>query len=454
MLPLTIRTIAAVVGGEYRGDAALLERCISSVVRDNREVVEDSLFLCFRGERVDGHSFAASAFASGAICAIAERLLDGAGAHIIVDDTAQALKKLGAHYRNLLKIPVIGVVGSVGKTTMKELIAAALGAKMRVLKTDKNLNNELGVPLTLLSIGEEHDAAVIEMGISDFGEMTRLAEMARPDIVVFTAVGHSHLEQLGDLDGVLRAKAEVFPLMPRDGVAVLCGDDAHLRGAETGLRTLYFGTDEHNDYRAENITADGTNSCKFNVITPSEKVAVELQAYGLHLASSSAGAVAVGELLGLSQAEIARGLSSYAPIDGRANTIITPNFTLIDDCYNANPDSMASSLRSLSGLAAPRRVAILGDMKELGANENELHRNLGLLIGSLNIDVLICLGEKAEFIFKGFIASKAERERYHFPLREAFFAQLPSLIKKGDAILVKASHSMNFNEIVDFIKKL
>jgi UDP-N-acetylmuramoyl-tripeptide--D-alanyl-D-alanine ligase len=180
---------------------------------------------------------------------------------------------------------------------------------------------------------------------------------------------------------------------------------------------------------------------------------VSIHAYGSHLAPSAAGAAAVADLLGVSAEEIARGLASYRTIAGRANVIRTESLTIIDDCYNANPNSVAASLRSLAELTG-RRVAILGDMNELGRGSNELHRNIGILAGNLGIDVLICCGERAEFIFKGFIASKSENKAYHFPFRDALFERLPSLIKKGDAILVKASHSMQFDEIVTRVRSL
>ena len=474
-MTLTIREVTEAVGGRFVGDVAALETRITSVVRDNREATAGSLFLCFVGERVDGHDFAADAFARGAVCAICEQPLatqplatqelspsqgEGVaqGSYILVDSTAAALRTLGACYRGKITIPIVGVIGSVGKTTAKELISAALGARFNVLKTDKNLNNEIGVPLTLLSIGAEHDVAVVEMGISDFGEMTRLGEMARPNIVIFTTVGHSHLEQLGDLDGVLRAKSEVFATMANDGVAVVCGDDMRLLFAELPVRKITFGTQVHNDYRAEHVRANGTERMAFVVNTPTAQFTLSLDAYGSHLAAATAGAVAVAELLGVIPTEYVSGLMNYRAIDGRANVIRTQSAIIIDDCYNANPNSVAAALKSLAALETlqdvERRVAILGDMKELGAGSKELHRDIGILAGELGIDVLICVGEHAEFFLKGFVASKTENQAYHFPFKEAFFERLPMLIKKGDAILVKASHSMNFAEIVTQVQTL
>lgn len=469
MLNLTIREVVEATGGALvvascddvtDSDARRAEvenTRITSVVRDNREVTAGSLFLCFVGERADGHDYAAAAFEMGAVCAICERVADDAdGTYIVVESTAAALRKLGAYYRSKLTIPIVGVVGSVGKTTAKEMISAALGARLNVLKTPANLNNEIGVPLTLLSVGEEHEVAVVEMGISDFGEMTRLGEMARPDIVVFTNVGHSHLEQLGDLDGVLRAKSEVYATMKSDGVAVVCGDDMRLLFAEIPVRKVTFGAEAHNDYRVEALRANGTERTALHITTPTQNFVLSLDAYGSHLAAAVAGAAAVAELLGLTPTEYVSGLADYRAIDGRARVIRTQSAVIIDDCYNANPNSVAAALRSLAALEVGdgRRVAILGDMKELGAGSKELHRDTGILAGELGIDVLICVGERAEFFLKGFVASKTENQAYHFPFKEAFFERLPMLIKKGDAILVKASHSMNFAPIVTQVQTL
>ena len=229
MKPLTLETIARVTHGAYVGDDVFKNTCITGAVRDNREVVEGCLFVCIRGARVDGHSYANTAFDAGAACCLCERPIEEArGPYVLVESTLSAIKMLGEYYRGLFSIPIIGVTGSVGKTTAKEMVAAVLSSRFNVLKTPENLNNELGVPLTLLSLREEHEAAVIEMGISDFGEMRRLAAMVRPDIVLMTAIGYCHLEKLGDLSGVLRAKSEVFEYMKPEGLAVVNGDDALL----------------------------------------------------------------------------------------------------------------------------------------------------------------------------------------------------------------------------------
>lgn len=454
MKPLTLETIACVTRGQYIGDEILRKTSITGVVRDNREVYEGCLFLCIKGERVDGHDFAGKAFAAGAACCLAESALDQpSGPYVLVESTLQALKVLGEYYRSLFNIPVIGVTGSVGKTTAKEMTASVLSQKYNVLKTPENLNNEIGVPLTLLSLKEEHEVAVIEMGISDFGEMSRLAQMVRPDICLMTTIGYCHLDNLGDLAGVLQAKSEIFSYMKPTALAVVNGDDPLLRAFEPGVKKITFGLEAHNDFRAVGIQPLDTSGVSCDILSATGNLRVFIPAFGSHMVLGALPAAAIGRYLGLTDEEIRLGLLNYAPVGGRANIFDTGYITLIDDCYNANPNSMAASIRSLCTLSG-RKVAILGDMGELGRNTDNLHREIGVLAGKSGVDCLICCGAKAEFIFKGLISSEIEIESWQFPLKDALFSVLPSLIKKGDNVLVKASHFMHFDALVEELKKL
>ena len=452
MKPLTLETIARVTGGKLTGGDP--DTVITGVVRDNRQVKPGNMFLCIPGNRVDGHDFCTAAFDAGAAVCMGQRELENiSGPYILVNSTLEALKALGKYYRSLFDIPVIGVTGSVGKTTAKEMTAAALSAKFNVLKTDANLNNEIGVPLTLLSLGEEHEAAVIEMGISDFGEMSRLADMVRPDICIMTSIGYCHLENLGDLNGVLKAKSEVFEYMKPDSVAIVNGDDKLLSEFDPGVKKITFGLGENNDWRADNVRDDGFKGVLCDIIHENDRFCAYIPSFGSHMVLGALPAAAAAKLLGLTDEEIAKGLLTYAPVGARASVEETGYVRIINDCYNANPNSMAASLTSLAGIEG-RRVAILGDMKELGAKSHDLHRSVGVLAGQLEIDSLICLGEEAEYIYKGFISGGFETEAWHFPMKEAFFSVLPSLIKKGDTVLVKASRSMEFEEVVKEIREL
>jgi UDP-N-acetylmuramoyl-tripeptide--D-alanyl-D-alanine ligase len=454
MSHLTPQIIAEVTGGEYIGNDRARDIRVIGAERDNRDVKPGNLFVCIKGERVDGHSFANNAFASGAACCLAERIIpDTAGPYVLVGSTLEAIKKLGAYYRSLFNIPVIGITGSVGKTTAKELIAATLGAKLRVLKTPKNLNNELGVPLTLLSLDEYHEAAVIEMGISDFGEMRRLAQMVRPDIFVITKIGYSHIKELGDLKGVLTAKSEAFAFMKPDGIAILNGDDDMLRKYDPGMRGITFGLDKHNDFRAENISAEGTSAVSCDITSAAGRFRVKIPAYGSHLASLAPLAAAAGRLLGLTDIEISNGLLSYVPVTGRSNVSDTGTITLINDCYNANPHSVTAALKSLSTLPS-RRVAILGDMLGLGEQADRLHRETGDFAAQScnNIDILICCGDMARLIYDNY-NRYGSGKAYFYPAKADLIADLPGLLNKGDTVLVKASRAMRFEEITNYLER-
>ena len=484
---LTPLRIAGITGGEYAGDGRLRDIHVAGAVSDNRDVSPGNLFVCIRGERVDGHTFANSAFQAGAACCLAEHPIpDAQGPYVLVDSTLSALKTLGAHYRRQFKLPVIGVTGSVGKTSVKEMTACVLGAKYTVLKTKKNHNNEIGVPLTLLSLDEAHEAAVIEMGISDFGEMSRLAEMVRPDICIMTNIGYSHLKELGDLDGVLRAKSEVFAYMKPNGIAIMNGDDALLRGYDPGIRKIMFGSGPDNDIRAENIRAEGTDAvlCDIAGSRPGEnsteragsrpgensRFSVRIPAYGSHLALAASAAAAVGRLLDMAYEEIRRGILAYVPVEGRANVKNTGFVTLIDDSYNANPNSVKAALDSLSGLPG-RHVAILGDMLNLGPQSSGLHREIGEIAARSGVRCLICRGDSAKFIAGGYASrgsAAAEaggsaavnkcaedtansRAVHLFDSNAELIGALAGLLNKGDYVLVKASNGMHFSEIADHI---
>ena len=452
MKPLTIDMIARAVGGELCGDPAISGTLITGVVHDSRDVQPGNLFVCIGGERFDGHDFAESTHKSGAVCCLAEREVTGSP-YILVDSTLRALRDLGEYYRSLFDIPVIGVTGSVGKTTAKEMIASVLSQKYNVLKTPANLNNEIGVPLTLLSLREDHEAAIIEMGISDFGEMHRLSKMVRPDICLMTTIGYCHLDNLGDLNGVLKAKSEVFDFMQSSGYAILSGDDELLRIFDPGVNKITFGLDSQNDYYAKNIINHGISGITCDIINGETVYHVDIPAFGSHMVLGALPAVIVGNLLGLSPEMISRGLLTYIPVGGRANIQDTGFITLIDDCYNANPNSVTASILSLCTLEG-KKIAILGDMKELGRDSKALHREIGMFCGKCGVDSLICCGEMAEFIYKGLISTGISIEAWHFPLKSALLSVLPSLVKSGDNVLVKASHSMQFEEIVEELKRL
>lgn len=450
---LTPGMIAEITGGEFVGEDGAREVRISGAERDNRNVKPGNLFICIKGARVDGHSFANAAFDAGAACCLAEEVIpDAKGPYVIVSSTLLSIRKIAEYYRNLFDIPFIGLTGSVGKTTAKELVAAVLGAKLNVHKTPENLNNEIGVPLTLLSLDESHEAAVIEMGIGDFGDMSILAQMVRPDVFIMTKIGYAHLNNLGDLNGVLKAKTEAFAFMKADSIAVMNGDDELLRGFDTQRRTIYFGLGADNDFYAANVRPEGTEAVEFDIVSESGAFPVRIPSYGSHLAQLAPAAAVIGRILGMNDDEIASGFVSYCPVGGRSNAVFTGRITLIDDCYNANPNSVRAALLSLSTIDG-RRVAVLGDMLNLGAGSDALHREVGAFAAECGIDSLICCGSEARFILDGYMSSR-EGEGIYFEDKPELISALPELIKKDDAVLVKASNGMKFAELLSVLRGL
>ena len=331
MKDFTLAEIAKACNGEYVGDESLKNTKITSVERDSRQVKNGSLFLAIKGERVDGHDFIEKCFAQGAVCALCEKAPENATKPcIVVPSTLDAVKKIGRAYREKFDIPVIGISGSVGKTSTKEMLYAVLSQKFKTHKTQGNLNNELGVPLTLLSMPEDTEAAVIEMGISDFGEMTRLSEMVQPTICVLTIIGECHLENLGDRDGVLKArdgilkaKTEIFNNMKPDGIAILNGDDDKLSTVKTvnGKKPVFFGLDAKNDFYAKNIKNSGDGKVLATLCFDNNNIDVEISAIGTYMVTNALAAAAAGKLLGLTDEEIAKLHFSADTLKGVINSL-------------------------------------------------------------------------------------------------------------------------------------
>lgn len=466
---LTIGQIVEATGGRlvYRGPESglqeFLERQADSVVLDSRQVRSGGVFVATVGERVDGHSFAESVYEKGAVLAIVQREPqedEHWDSYLLVENTLQALKDIAEYYRKTLRIPIVGITGSVGKTSTKEFIAGVLSEKYNVLKTQGNYNNEIGVPLTLLRIREEHEAAVIEMGISDFGEMHRLSKMARPDIAVITNIGQCHLENLIDRDGVLKAKTEIFDFMSPEGTVCLNGDDDKLRtvSAVNGRKPLFFGIDP-----AEDASVSATDIVKKGLWgseavlhnSQGESYGVKVTLPGTHMVLNATAAACVAEVLGLTPVQIQAGLEHVAAIGGRNNLISTKKLTLIDDCYNANPVSMKAGIDLLC-MADTKKIAILGDMFELGENSDRMHAGVGEYAVEKNIDGLICVGENSRHMYEAASAKNTGCKVCYFKTREELLSALretrEEFLPEGSAVLIKASHGMHFEEVVELLK--
>ena len=468
MKDMTLEKIAAAVKGELHVekiaqgiDAKTTEA--AGVVLDSRKVETGYIFIATRGERVDGHSFIDGVFAAGAMGVICEKAPEHPqGAYILVKDSFQALKDVAAYYRSRLDIRVVGITGSVGKTSTKEFVASVLSEGFRVVKTAGNFNNEVGLPLTVLGIREDCEVAVLEMGISNFGEMHRLSSIARPDVCLITNIGQCHLENLGTRDGILKAKTEIFDYMQENGAVCLNGDDDKLITVQEvkGTAPVFFGVNKNNSIYATDYQNRGLagSSAKIHINTSTVKADfdAEIPLPGEHMLYNALAAAAVGVQFGLSIDQIQAGISNVEPVGGRSHVIHTDRLTLIDDCYNANPVSMKAAIDLLAITdtdGGKRRVAILGDMFELGAKEKELHAEVGSYAAEKNIDELICIGALCQNMYEA--AKNVEdttTKAYYFADKESMLAKLDELICNGDIVLIKASHGMHFEELLKKIQ--
>ncbi len=454
MQPMTVKEIAAAVNGVWwnpREDAVP----VTAISTDSRKVVPGCLFLPWVGEKFDGHDFIDMALdkgAAGCLCARLPQDIRPDKFYIKVDDTRLALRALASAYRDKFDIPFVQITGSVGKTTTKEMIAAVLGAKYRTLKTPENFNNDIGTPLTLFGLGPEHEAAVIETGMNHFGEIEYLGALVRPDVAVISNIGDAHIEFLGSREGILKAKCEIFEHLKEGGLVVLNGDDALLNTVQVPFRTVRCGQSEHCQARITEIADHGVDGITCTVVTEKDTYALTVPAPGAYMAYSASIAVAVGEELGLSHQEIVRGVASYEPAGSRMRVIHLPEGRiLLDDCYNANPQSVTAALEVLAKTECDRRVAVLGDMGELGALTDQAHYNMGALAAMLGIDFVAAIGEKAARIADG--TAQSGGEVLHFSTKEEALKTLKEELKPGTAMLVKASHAMHFGALVDALQK-
>ena len=455
MKNLTPENIAKACGGTMVNCENILGREVTAVTTDSRKITEGCLYIPMKGAKFNGHDFIPQVMEGGALLSLTEKDEAAEGyPYIKVKRTDIAIQRIAEFYRVELGIPVVGITGSVGKTSTKEMIAAVLSQKYNVLKTAGNFNNNLGLPLTIFRITEEHEIAVLEMGISHFGEMTDLARTARPNTMVITNIGTCHLEFLKDRDGVFEAKTECFEYVDfENGTVVLNGDDDKLCRVDQvhGRAPIFYGMDPGMRVYAENIQPLGLKgtACTINIDDRYFDVTVPIP--GRHMVMNALAGAAVGSLYGLTDEEIKAGIESLETLGGRFNIVETGKYTVIDDCYNANPMSMKASLGVLNDVEE-RCVAILGDMGELGENEAALHREVGEYAGEQNIDEYIVVGELSKNIAEAIREVKPEADLHTFETVEELIPALDSLLKEGDIVLVKASHFMGFDRIVEALK--
>ncbi len=455
MIPVSVSEFLTACGGTLlEGNA---EGFITSATSDSRTVKNGSAFFAICGENADGHSYVNRTLADGAVCAVVEREVELAFDKnvILVDNTVRAMGVLARLCMEKLAIPTVAITGSVGKTTTRDMVHAVMQARFNTLKNEKNFNNELGVPFTVFQADETTEAAVIEMGMSHFGEIDRLSSIVVPDAAVVTNIGVSHIEHLGSQENIYRAKAELFANTKADGVVVLNGDDPILMAhkGEIKQKVITIGLKNQNaDIVATDVVSD-EKSVSFFVRCPGRAFSVKLPLPGEHNVLNALEAVAIGMHFGVEDEKIALALSNFTMTQMRMDIIKCERITIINDCYNAAPASVEAALSVLSKYKE-RKVAILGDIGELGSLSYEAHRGLGSSVVKNNIDALITIGEQARYIAESaFMNGMDSMHILSVDTVEEVYPLLASEIRDNHVVLVKASRFMGLERVTEFLKQ-
>lgn len=452
MLPLKVSEILDITGGKLL--CGEVSGVVKDITTDSRKASAGSLFAAICGERADGHDYIESVFAQGAVCAISEKEVKASGCVIMVENTIAALGKIARTIMRRLCVPVVGLTGSVGKTTTRDMTYAVVSKMFNTLKNEGNLNNELGVPLTIFRADETVEAAVMEMGMDNFGEIDRLSYIVNPSVSIITNIGMSHIERLGSQENIYKAKSEIFKNTKADGTVILNGDDKILMAhkGEIAQKVITVGVKNQNaDIVATDIisTAD---SISFVAKGMGREIKISLPIPGEHNVLNALLAMASGVVFEIPSREIADALSEFSMTKMRMDIIKSERLTIINDCYNAAPDSVRAALGVLSKYD-DRKVAVLGDIKALGEYSYKAHRDLGLDVVKNNIDVLITIGEQARNIAQSACENGMDSSQVISvsDVSESL-SELSKMIKSNDVILVKASRAMALERVTEFLK--
>ena len=443
LTPLTLAGLARCGGGLLAG----ADRVVDGISIDSRTLTSGALFVALKGESADGHDFAAAAAERGASGLLVERQLPIDRPQIVVPDTLAALTACARARRRAFTGPVVAITGSNGKTTTKEMVGAMLSVRGPSLVTRGNLNNHIGVPLTLLSLRADHQYAVVEMGANHRGEIAHLASIAEPGIGIVTNAGAAHLEGFGSLDGVAEGKGELFAGLPPDGTAILNADDRYVsrwRSLAAGRRVLTFGL-ENAEYSARNIRSslgEGTPRLEFELAAPGGTVPVRLALAGMHNLRNALGAAAAAQAAGASLDDVAAGLAAMRPVKGRLEFKPAVNgAVLVDDSYNANPGSLKAGLDAFRSFAGARWL-VLGDMMELGTAADELHREIGAYARESGVERLLAVGQRAKGAADAFGPGGAWFEKV-----EDLIAEARRSLRADVAVLVKGSRANRLERV-------
>lgn len=450
-MELSIREVVTACRGRLIcGDDELV---FSGVSTDTRTIEPGMLFIPIRGENFDGHKFIDKAIENGAAAVLTELGGEYSVPAVRVEDTRRAMGRLASYYLNKLNIPTVAITGSVGKTTTKDMVASVLAKRYNVYKTQGNLNNDIGVPLTVFALKPYHTAAVIEMGMNHFGEISYLTSIVKPDVALITNVGVSHIENLGSREGILKAKCEIFEGLKSDGTAIVNGDDdmlSTLRGKLKGL--VMFGTDASLDWYADNIREHGLEGIDCTIHGNGSSVCfdVSISVPGRHMVLNALAAAAAGYALGMSAEEIKAGVEDFKPTKMRMDIIHSGDLTIINDAYNSNP---VSAMAAVDVLAAEEgvRCAVLGDMFELGSFAPKLHYDLGEYTAKKGIDIIVAVGELSRELYEG-AKQVRNKDVYYFKTQEEFLENIDSIIRGKMTVLVKASRGMKFEKTTEKLR--
>ncbi len=458
--PENMENVALYCGGTLVGE----NREFEYVCTDSREVDEKTLFVATLGERVDGHNFIPSAQSLGGRCFLCEKIPEGAdmdSCFCVVRDSVAAFATLAQGYRKNIPIDTVAITGSVGKTTTKELTACVLSEGFKLYSTEGNFNSVIGMPMSMLEVGGECEAAVFEMGMSGFGEIRQMSLAATPKIAAITNIGTSHLEYLGTRENIAKAKYEVVEGLRAGGTLILNGDEPLLRDianneCERDYDILFASVNGNGDFCAENIRFTSDSSIFDLKYNGGEINNISVPAIGLHIVYDALFACSIGLLMGLDSEQIKCGIAKYTPKAYRQRIYRVGGVKIIADCYNASPESVKSALEVLSGLEGNRKIAVLGDMRELGENSSQLHREVGSFVADKKIDILLTVGELGTLIAEGALLGGMKQGNIYSELDESAentAKTLKDIIADGDVILFKASRAMKFERIIEVIEK-
>ncbi len=430
-------------GGTVYGDEHMQ---ITKLFTDSRQAETESLFVPIIGEKVDAHKFIDQVFWAGS-ATLSQNKLDK-GNYILVKDTLKALQDIGRNYRLKFNIPIVGITGSVGKTTSKEIISLAIESEKKTMKTLGNANSQVGVPLTLLRLEESDEIAVVELGMSMPDEMAKIAYTAMPNMAVISNIGISHIENLGSREKIMEEKLHITDHFDKDSILFINGDDDLLKNIKADYKIISFGLSKNCDYKAVEIMQN-ENGCEFFCIRNNEKIKMFVPAVGVHNVRNALAALAVAESLGVSTLNAVNEVKEYKSANMRQEIKHFNGITVIDDSYNSSPDSVIASLNVLKSLKSKRKIAVLGDMLELGDYSQKAHREIGEY--AKGIDFLICFGNESIETYKAFNDKEKSSHFTDYEQAEKFFL---SLIKEEDLILVKGSRGMKTDRFVKSVECL